>query len=71
MLLNLDKSGIAALQRNIESHPQILTGDANVDTVVKDIFTRIKASDPKVMKWDDNFKKIVGLYDQLTKGNTA
>jgi hypothetical protein len=60
--------GVAALQRNISNNPQILTGDVKVDTVVKDIFDRMKAADPKVMKWDDNFRKVVGLYDQITQG---
>ena len=60
--------GNAALKRNIEADPQILTGDRQFDVVVADIFKRVAKEDPKVLKWDENFKHIVGLYDQATKG---
>ncbi len=64
----LEGNGLDALQRNIQNNPQISTGDAGVDMVVKDIFDRMMARDPKVLKWDENFRAIVGLYDQITKG---
>lgn len=57
-----------ALIKNIKSNPQILTNDPKFDVVVSDIFHRIKAGDPKLLKWDDKFKAIVGLYDQVTQG---
>ena len=60
--------GNAALKRNIEADPQILTGDRQFDVVVADIFKRVAEEDPKVLKWDENFQPIVGLYDQATKG---
>jgi len=57
-----------ALIKNIKAHPQIPTGDASVDTIIKDIFDRMVARDPKLLRWDEAFKKIVGLYDQATLG---
>lgn len=57
-----------ALIRNIKNNPQILTNDPKFDVVVSDIFHRIKAGDPKLLNWDDKFKAIVGLYDQVTQG---
>jgi len=60
--------GSAALKRNIEADPQISTGDPQFDSVVSDIYERVAREDPKVLKWDENFKAIVGLYDQATKG---
>jgi hypothetical protein len=65
-----EKGGTEALIKNVINNPQILTGDPSFDIVVKDIFSRMEARDPKVLKWDDNFKNIVGLYDQATQGPT-
>jgi hypothetical protein len=62
--------GNAALKRNIEADPQILTGDRQFDVVVGDIFKRVAQEDPKVLKWDEKFQPIVGLYDQATKGTS-
>ena len=62
--------GNAALKRNIEADPQILTGDHQFDVVVADIFKRVAQEDPKVLKWDEKFQPVVGLYDQATKGTS-
>ena len=62
------EGGTEALIRNIQNTPQIITNDPKFDVVVKDIFERMEAGDPKVLKWDDQFKNIVGLYDQATQG---
>ena len=64
----IKEGGTEALIRNIQNNPQIITNDPSFDVVVKDIFERMEAGDPKVVKWDDQFKNIVGLYDQATQG---
>ena len=65
---DFEDGGREALIRNIKTNPQIATGDPKFDNVAKDIFERMAAGDPKVLKWDDQFKTIVGLYDQATQG---
>jgi hypothetical protein len=64
----IKEGGTEALIRNIQSNPQIITNDPKFDVAVKDIFERMQAGDPKILKWDDQFKNIVGLYDQATQG---
>src|SRR5271169_7050170 len=62
------EGGTDALIRNIKNNPQIITNDPKFDVVAKDIFERMEAGDPKLLKWDDQVKNIVGLYDQATQG---
>ena len=60
--------GKAALKRNMQRDPVVPTGDALFDMIASDIFVRMENEDPKVLRWDDEVKPIVGLYDQATKG---
>jgi hypothetical protein len=64
----LGSGGIDSLQKNIEADPQILTGDPQFDVMAADIFQRVARKDPMVLHWTDEFKSVVGLYDQATKG---
>lgn len=64
----IKEGGTEALIKNIQNNPQIKTNDPKFDVVVKDIFERMEAGDPKVLKWDDQMKNLVGLYDQATQG---
>jgi len=66
----LKNGGAEALKRNIEADPQISTGDAEFDVFAADIFQRVGQRDPLVLNWNDEFKPIVGLYDQATKGGS-
>jgi len=60
--------GRVAFLENVRSHPQILVGDPFFDTVAADIFARIDAEDELLLNWDDDFRAVVGLYDQATAG---
>lgn len=66
----VDNGGTDALKKNIEADPQILTGDPHFDVLAADIFQRVAQKDPLALNWNDEFKPIVGLYDQATKGTS-
>ena len=66
---NFKEGGTEALQRNIRNNPQIYTKDREFDAIVHDVFHRMELGDPRILKWDDQFKTIVGLYDQITSGS--
>ena len=60
--------GRIAFLENVRSHPQILVGDAFFDTLARDIFAKIGAEEEYLITWNDDFKAVVGLYDQATSG---
>src|SRR5271170_940861 len=66
----LELGGAEALKKNLEADPQILTGDPQFAAIAADIFQRVARKDPLVLNWNDDFKPIVGLYDQATKGTS-
>lgn len=65
---NFEEIAVDALRRSIHDRPQIRSGDPEFDIVVTDIFHQMKAGDPRLASWDDKFKTVLGLYDQVTLG---
>jgi len=67
-LCELIKPGLA---KNVEKSPQIFTQDPEFDAIAGNVLSRMIAGDSKVLKWNDQIKTLVGLYDQGTQGANA
>lgn len=64
-----DMLATRAFRANLKKHPWTRTRDRKFDGFSKKIYERLHEGDKRYMKWEPEVQEVVGLYDQVTRGN--